>query len=154
MDGAKEGVGYAILASLSQTKPKFLNPAPRVLTMNQSFKLLSTALLTSALLASSALAFSYKTVASTNPFTAPLPSDIVAPALATADAGQSLRVRLTIDEKGQASDVRVLSSVDRALNRRIVKAVEQWRFEPALRDGKAVKVRAVMPIELKLDQAS
>ncbi len=121
--------------------------------MNQSFKLLSSALLTSALLASSALAFPYQDVAP-KALTAPQPTEIVAPELSIHDAGQNIRVRVTIDENGQASDVRVLSSVDRALNRRIVKAVEQWRFEPAVRDGKAVKVRAVMPIELKLDAAS
>ena len=124
--------------------------------MKSSVKFLASALLTSALLASSALALPYQdvTAAAKKKLTAPQHTDIVAPAISSAEAGQSIRVRLTIDEQGQASDVRVLSSVDRALNRRIVKAVEQWQFEPALRDGKAVKVRALMPIELKLEQTS
>ena len=124
--------------------------------MKSSVKFLASALLTSALLASSALALPYQdvTAAAKKKLTAPQLTEVVAPAISSAEAGQNIRVRVTIDEQGKASDVRVLSSVDRALNRRIVKAVEQWQFEPALRDGKAVKVRALMPIELKLEQTS
>ena len=124
--------------------------------MKSSVKFLASALLTSALIASSALAFPYQdaTTAAAKKLTAPAPTDVVAPALSESQDGMTLRVRLTINEQGQASEVRVLSSTDPQLNRRIVKAVEQWHFEPAMRDGKAVKVRAVMPIELKLDQTS
>ena len=124
--------------------------------MKSSVKFLASALLTSALLATSALALPYQdvTAAAKKKLTAPSLTEVVAPALSSSQDGMTLRVRLTINEQGQASDVRVLSSTDQQLNRRIVKAVEQWHFEPAMRDGKAVKVRAVMPIELKLDQAS
>ena len=84
----------------------------------------------------------------------PQPVEVVSPSFARVHDGSTVFVKLTIDTEGNASDVIVLFGQDRELNRDIVKAVEQWKFEPAQRDGKAVQTRVVMPLELKLDYNS
>lgn len=81
----------------------------------------------------------------------PQASEIVAPLFARVHDGSTVRVKLTIDEQGTPSDVLVLFPHDPQLKRNIVEAVEQWTFEPAKKNGEAVKVRVVMPIQLKVD---
>lgn len=84
----------------------------------------------------------------------PQPLEIVAPRFAQAHDGSTVHVKLTIDTAGNASAVTVLFPHDPQLERNIVKAVKQWKFEPAQRDGKAVESRVVLPLELKLDRNS
>lgn len=124
--------------------------------MKHSLKLISTTLLTAALLTSTALALPNPESAKPahENWTAPSPSEVVAPAFASRFEGDILRVRISIDELGKPSEVTVLNRTDRDLKKSIVEAVEQWRFTPATRDGKAVKSRVVLPIELKLDYSS
>ncbi len=79
---------------------------------------------------------------------------MIASVFARQHEGDTVRVRLVIDELGQPSEIVVLTLVDAKLKQNIVTAVEQWRCEPATTDGKAVKTHAVLPIELKIDYNS
>ena len=124
--------------------------------MNKIIKSLAAAFVGSALITSSALAFPNPDGAQPDheSWQPPQPTEIVSPLFASAHDGSTVKVKVTIDEVGNPSDVKVLAPHDPQLKRQVVKAVEQWKFSPAMRDGKAVKVRAIMPIELKLDRNS
>ncbi|MDA8527211.1 energy transducer TonB [Opitutaceae bacterium] len=124
--------------------------------MNKSIKLISSLVLGAALLTSSA--FAIPNPGSAQPenenWTAPQPTGVIAPVFARQHEGDTVRVRLVIDELGQPSEIVVLTLVDAELKQNIVTAVEQWQFEPATKDGRAVKTHAVLPIELKIDYNS
>jgi len=81
----------------------------------------------------------------------PQPAEIVSPLFASAHDGATVKLKLTIDEQGKPSDIDVVFPHDPQLKRNLVEAIEQWTFEPARKNGEAVKVRVVMPIELKTD---
>src|SRR5262249_44586830 len=49
-------------------------------------------------------------------------------------AGQTIKVVLTIDERGAVSDVRVLQGIEPHLDRRTVALTRAWQFDPALDD--------------------
>ncbi len=124
--------------------------------MNKIIKSLTAAIVGTAIVTTSALAFPNPDGAKPNHenWQPPQPTEIVSPLFASVHDGATVKVKVTIDELGNPSDVKVLAPHDPQLKRQVVKAVEQWKFAPAMRDGKAVKVRAVMPIELKLDRNS
>jgi TonB family protein len=58
---------------------------------------------------------------------------------------------LVIDELGTVRDVEIQESPDGRLSLAAVNAIEQWRFEPAVMDGKAVAVRYIVTIKFNLE---
>jgi len=52
----------------------------------------------------------------------------------------SVEVYLIVDEMGQPVNVRVARGVGMGLDEKAVEAVKQYRFKPAMKDGKPVKV--------------
>lgn len=124
--------------------------------MNKLIKSLTTLTIGAFVFASAALAFPNPN--SSKPenenWQPPQPIEVVAPQFARTHDGSTVHVKLTIDTEGNASDVIVLFPHDPQLKRNITKAVEQWKFEPAQKDGKAVETRVVMPLELKVDYNS
>ncbi len=62
-------------------------------------------------------------------------------------------VRVDVDATGTPTNATVeAGSRSRDLDRAAVEAVKNWRFEPAIRDGKPVASAAKVPVEFKLDQ--
>jgi protein TonB len=62
-------------------------------------------------------------------------------------------VRVEVDANGRAGDVSVARrSGSRDLDRAALDAVRQWRFRPAMRNGKAVASVAEVPVEFTLDR--
>ena len=57
---------------------------------------------------------------------------------------------LVVDENGRPRDVHVTRSVNKVLDQNAVNAVTQWRFKPALRDGKPVAVRTSVEVGFRL----
>ncbi|TXI29325.1 MAG: energy transducer TonB, partial [Ottowia sp.] len=52
--------------------------------------------------------------------------------------------------QGNPVDVRVVErSGERDLDRAAVNAVRQWRFEPAMRNGKAIATSVKVPVDFK-----
>lgn len=47
----------------------------------------------------------------------------------------SVQVAYCIDTGGRPTDIRVLKSLEPEVDALVVRTVEQWRFEPATRDG-------------------
>ncbi|MFZ5495967.1 MAG: TonB family protein [Verrucomicrobiota bacterium] len=82
-------------------------------------------------------------------FRAPVPVKVVSPAgLPRRYQNEVIRLSLTIDEQGRPSNVALLTGRDPALVERLLPAVSQWRFQPAMRDGRPVSTRVVLPIEV------
>ena len=64
----------------------------------------------------------------------------------------SVSVRIEVDANGNATDVTVVELTgerSRDLDRAVISAVRNWRFEPAMKDGKAVAGAVVLPVEFK-----
>lgn len=64
----------------------------------------------------------------------------------------SVSVRIEVDAAGNATDVTVVERTgerSRDLDRAVTDAVRKWKFQPALKDGKAVAGAVVLPVEFK-----
>jgi protein TonB len=64
----------------------------------------------------------------------------------------SVSVRVEVDASGLPTDVKVVERSgerSRDLDRAVTDAVRKWRFEPAMKDGKAVAGAVVVPVEFK-----
>ena len=59
-------------------------------------------------------------------------------------------VAAVIGTDGKVENIRVLKSVDPSLDQSAMDAVRQWTFEPALKDGKPVKVETHVEINFSL----
>lgn len=64
----------------------------------------------------------------------------------------SVSVRVEVDAGGVPTDVKVVERSgerSRDLDRAVTDAVRKWRFDPAMKDGKAVAGAVVVPVEFK-----
>ena len=84
----------------------------------------------------------------------PQPTKTVAPEISDRHAGRLIKVRLTVDSDGQPHHVHVINSMEKLLINQIVKAVSQWEFAPATRDGVAVETSVILPLEVRLGENS
>ncbi|SDR12435.1 outer membrane transport energization protein TonB [Pseudoxanthomonas sp. CF385] len=67
-----------------------------------------------------------------------------------AGVGGTVVVLAEVDAQGNPIDVRVVErSGERDLDRAAVSAVRQWRFEPAMRNGKAIATSVKVPVDFK-----
>lgn len=67
----------------------------------------------------------------------------------------SVVARVSIDPQGRVDDVAIIERKgerDRGLDRAVVDAVRNWRFEPAIRDGRAVASTVQLPVDFKAQQ--
>jgi protein TonB len=64
----------------------------------------------------------------------------------------TVRAQVTIDEKGNVMDIKILSSPHELLTDEVMKAVSRWKYKPGKFKGVAVKVRnRPIEIEFRLD---
>jgi protein TonB len=71
-------------------------------------------------------------------------------AMLRAGVGGTVVVVAEVDAQGNPVDVRVVErSGERDLDRAAVNAVRQWRFEPAMRNGKAIATSVKVPVDFK-----
>jgi periplasmic protein TonB len=62
-----------------------------------------------------------------------------------------VKIRVLVGENGRPQEVTVgESSGESALDQAALEAVREWRFEPAKRNGVAVRAWAIVPVEFKL----
>lgn len=57
---------------------------------------------------------------------------------------------LIVDEKGQPRNIRVVRGLGFGLDAKAIQAVQQWRFQPALKDGKPVNVQISVEVGFHL----
>ena len=82
-------------------------------------------------------------------FEAPVPAKIVSPInLPRSHMGATVNLKFTVDENGQAHDIRVVSDKDRAAAKSLVSAISQWKFTPARKNGVPVSSKVILPLEL------
>ena len=59
-------------------------------------------------------------------------------------------VSLIVGSDGKAHDVRVARSLGMGLDEKAIEAVQQWRFEPAMKDGRPVAVAVNVQVSFRL----
>ncbi|HXO31332.1 MAG TPA: energy transducer TonB [Candidatus Acidoferrales bacterium] len=55
-------------------------------------------------------------------------------------------VGLDVDEKGNATNLRVITGLGMGLDEKAIEAVKKWKFEPALKDGKPVPAKIAVEV--------
>ncbi len=58
-------------------------------------------------------------------------------------------LKLTVDEKGKAQEVRVIKSASPLLDDRVVQAVQQFRWRPAKLDKQAIPMDMTLNVEVQ-----
>jgi periplasmic protein TonB len=61
-------------------------------------------------------------------------------------------VEAVIDELGQVTNVRLIQGLPMALDQAAMQAIQQWRFKPALLDGRAVKVFYMLTVNFTIQR--
>lgn len=64
-----------------------------------------------------------------------------------------VRLSLIVDDLGQPRQVQVVEGLGFGLDESAAKAVSQWRFRPAMKDGKPVWVRLRLSVKFVRDSA-
>ena len=59
-------------------------------------------------------------------------------------------IKTVIDENGVPTEPKVVRSLDKGLDEKAIEALKQWRFKPALKDGKPVPTSANIEINFRL----
>ena len=64
----------------------------------------------------------------------------------------SVWLECVVNEEGNVSDIQVTRSLDKeyGLDQAAIDAARQWKFEPGLKDGKAVAVRITIELTFRL----
>ena len=57
---------------------------------------------------------------------------------------------LIVDQRGLVRDVHVTQSLDKRLDQNAIDAVKQWKFRPAVKDGKLIAVRTSVEVDFRL----
>jgi periplasmic protein TonB len=57
-----------------------------------------------------------------------------------------------VETDGRAHDIRVIRKLGYGLDEKAVQCLEQWEFQPGLKDGKPVTVRVTVEINFLLDR--
>jgi protein TonB len=61
----------------------------------------------------------------------------------------SVLVGLVVSSRGLPKDLRIVKSLEKEVDEITIEAVKHWRFDPAMKDGKAVAVNVTLEIEFK-----
>ena len=57
-----------------------------------------------------------------------------------------------VDTRGKAHDVKVIKSLRPDLDKRALDAVKKWKFEPAKKDGRPVKIQVKLAVDFDCTQ--
>ena len=106
-------------------------------------------------IATAALLGVLATAATATTFTAPAAIQVPAPTKIVSPAGlppsyrdSTVTVWLKVDVNGRPSDIRIRGNHDERLVRQLTKAVSQWEFMPARRNGVPVGAQVELPVQL------
>ena len=61
-----------------------------------------------------------------------------------------VEIRFTIDEAGLVRNLQVVSSPDERLTAECLRVLKEWRFQPAQKEGRAVRIEARQRFPFKL----
>jgi len=78
------------------------------------------------------------------------PSPIYSEQARKAKIEGSCIVGLVVDEKGNRTNLRIITGLGMGLDEKAIEAVKNWRFEPALKDGKPVPAKIAVEVTFHL----
>lgn len=82
----------------------------------------------------------------------PVPIAVVLPELEPSREDQTVRLRFVVDENGTpGAFAPVPANIDSEVAAAVIKAVAQWRFAPAQRDGRPVARKVVLPVNIVVE---
>ena len=61
----------------------------------------------------------------------------------------TVTVEAAVDEKGTVTVSRTVKSLGYGLDEKAIQAVQQWRFQPGMKDGKPVNVQLNIEVEFR-----
>jgi outer membrane biosynthesis protein TonB len=76
----------------------------------------------------------------------PVPTKVVTPRVASEYAGTSVSLAFIVDESGTPQDIIVPEATPAELAKTLTAALSKWKFEPLVRDGKAIRTKVVLPM--------
>lgn len=80
---------------------------------------------------------------------APVPTSVVMPEVRAKFSGQRLTLEFVVDPTGTPTAIKSATpNADAELVSSVTEAVAQWKFSPALVDGKAVARKVVLPVSV------
>jgi hypothetical protein len=83
------------------------------------------------------------------PFEAPVVTRPVSPTdINPRYKDKTINLIITVDANGRARDIKLLQVNDENLRKSLSAAVSQWQFAPGRRNGAAVAMRVVLPVQL------
>jgi hypothetical protein len=78
----------------------------------------------------------------------PVPIKVVTPDVGSGYAGTAVKLEFTIDGAGLPKDITVLDAVPVDLAKSLTTAVAGWKFQPLMREGKAISTKVVLPVRI------
>jgi len=75
----------------------------------------------------------------------PIPLVVVTPKTTLSTEGHA-EVSFLVNAKGEPSNIVVRKATDQALVEPVTEAIQQWKFEPAKRNGESVPCKVILPI--------
>ena len=62
----------------------------------------------------------------------------------------TVRLAIVVTERGEASQIRVITPLGLGLDQKAMEAVQKWKFKPGTKDGKPVPVQATVEVNFRL----
>jgi TonB family protein len=87
---------------------------------------------------------------------APIPKLLSAPSPIYSEQARKARIEgscivaLVVDEKGTPTNLRVVTGLGMGLDEKAIEAVKNWKFEPALKDGKPIPAKIAVQVDFHL----
>ena len=78
----------------------------------------------------------------------PVPIAVVSPSVGPEYQGGSVQLEFLVKVDGKPAEFSIKSATDDVLATAVVRAVKQWRFQPAEVDGKPVAMRVALPVRI------
>jgi TonB family protein len=61
-----------------------------------------------------------------------------------------IKISVTVDRQGLPTNIKIVKALDPVVDKKVLEAVEKWKFQPGMKDGKPVIVQANIDMEFDL----
>lgn len=83
------------------------------------------------------------------PAAGPIPTSVISPEVSSRFAGRQVTLEFVVDATGKPTDIKAVTPGAHAeLVAPVAEAVAQWKFSPALVDGKPVARKVALPVKI------
>ena len=84
----------------------------------------------------------------------PVPVTVVSPTVGPEFSGGRVQLEFVVGVDGKPSEFRVTFATSEVLATEVVNAVKQWRFQPAVIDGRPVAKKVMLPVNIVVASGS